>query len=339
MTEAVASPALLDARMPPGRFFGLLIGLSAIPFFFVPIAAHVFPEAPSLDRGTSLLLLIGSQMHVAASFFFYTEPEARRFMLREQPARFIWAPLAIVLGSALAFSSASPSTLRYMVLGYWIWQTHHYTRQNHGILAFAGVASGVRPSLAERTAVTLTGVAGVIGMIRFVTPWRLTLLGDWGWQLHSVALGVFTCAWLFYLASLRRPEARSSPLRMALMVVLMLFYLPLFLFQDPVSAVFCYAVAHGFQYLLFMYVVGSTPRQRRQVALATLAGLTIFGGLALKSTEVTGAIFGDYNAAVFGFGLGVVMWHFVLDAGIWRLSQPFQRAYMAERFPFLADRR
>jgi hypothetical protein len=38
---------------------------------------------------------------------------------------------------------------------------------------------------------------------------------------------------------------------------------------------------------------------------------------------------------VFGAYLGIVMWHFLLDAGMWRLSEPFQRAYMGERFAFL----
>jgi hypothetical protein len=29
------------------------------------------------------------------------------------------------------------------------------------------------------------------------------------------------------------------------------------------------------------------------------------------------------------------MWHFLLDAGVWRLSDPFQRSYMARHFDFL----
>jgi len=32
------------------------------------------------------------------------------------------------------------------------------------------------------------------------------------------------------------------------------------------------------------------------------------------------------------------MAHFVLDAGLWRLRQPFQRRYMRERFHFVFDR-
>ena len=49
------------------------------------------------------------------------------------------------------------------------------------------------------------------------------------------------------------------------------------------------------------------------------------GRLVLESWKLT--IFGGY--------LGFVMWHFVLDAGVWRLSQPFQRAYMSQRFACL----
>jgi hypothetical protein len=32
------------------------------------------------------------------------------------------------------------------------------------------------------------------------------------------------------------------------------------------------------------------------------------------------------------------MTHFVLDAGLWRLREPFQRRYMRDRFSFVFDR-
>jgi hypothetical protein len=36
--------------------------------------------------------------------------------------------------------------------------------------------------------------------------------------------------------------------------------------------------------------------------------------------------------------IGVTMSHFVPDAGIWRLREPFQRRYMRKRFFFIFDR-
>lgn len=321
--------------MPAAPFFGLLLLVSAVPLLFLPLSAHVLPSGAVVDQTVAVLLLLGSQGHVAASFFFYTEPRARAFMLGPERLRFLVAPLIVVFGSAATLYFASGAVLSYFVLTFWIWQTHHYTRQNHGILAFASAAFGLRPSQAERNAVALTGMAGVLAMIRVVTPWEATFLADFGWHLHTTAIGVYLCGVGCYLASLRRAEAQRSPLRAAILMLLVVFYLPLFFFRDAISAVFAYAIAHGLQYLVFMYVVASTPRERRRIALASVIALTLAGGLILKATELSGGIFGSYNAAVFGAGLGVVMWHFLLDAGIWRLSEPFPRRYMSERFGFL----
>jgi hypothetical protein len=38
---------------------------------------------------------------------------------------------------------------------------------------------------------------------------------------------------------------------------------------------------------------------------------------------------------VFGAYLGAVMAHFVVDAGLWRLRDPFPRAFLARRVPYL----
>jgi hypothetical protein len=38
---------------------------------------------------------------------------------------------------------------------------------------------------------------------------------------------------------------------------------------------------------------------------------------------------------VFGAYLGAVMAHFVVDAGLWRLRDPFPRVFLARRVPYL----
>jgi hypothetical protein len=38
---------------------------------------------------------------------------------------------------------------------------------------------------------------------------------------------------------------------------------------------------------------------------------------------------------VFGAYLGTVMAHFVVDGGLWRLRDPFLRAFLARRVPYL----
>jgi hypothetical protein len=318
------------------RFFLMLMLATVTPLVLFPVAAHAVPAGTSLEAATTLLLFLGSQGHVAASFFFYGEPAARRFMLDGGRARYLYVPVALVALSALLIWRLGESRLvSHYVLGYWIWQTHHYTRQNHGILAFVSRAEAVPVTFVERTAVTLSGVAGVLGMVTIVTPFQTTFLCPFAWQLEAAALSVFVAAVVFYAASLWQ-RGRQPPLRLAVTATLMVFYLPLFFFSDPLSAFFTYAIAHGLQYLVFMYFVAAASRPRKAAALGLAVAFALGGGGVLKFMERGEATFGGYHGAVFGAGLGIVMWHFVLDAGMWRLSEPFQRAYMAKRFPFLA---
>jgi hypothetical protein len=328
-TAAVAAP---DGRR---LFLSALLVATAVPFVLFPLSTVLLPDRMLLDRTNGLLLFVGSSGHVAASFFFYTEPRMRSHMLHSYRTRFLVAPLVLVAGmTAIGFLLGGDPRIAYLVLFYWIWQTHHYNRQNHGILAFVSRAERQPVRDRDRLAITLTGVAAVLGMVTLVTPWHATFLQRFGWHLEVTSLGVFVCAWLVYLPSLLRDDPRATPWRSATLLALMLFYVPLFLFDDPFTGVMTYAIAHGLQYLVFMGFVVREPATARRGAVASLLAWTLLGGLVLYLSGRQ-QLWGSFGTAVYGAGLAVVMWHFLLDAGVWRLSQPFQRRYMAERFRFL----
>jgi len=321
------------------RFFVSLLVATAIPFLLFPLISHVLPRGGGWNDTRALLLFVGSSGHGAASFFFYGDASVRGVMLRGHRVRFLVAPLLLIGAmGGLGLFFADEALLAYVILGYWVWQTHHYTRQNHGILAFVSRASGERTNLRESLAVTLTGAAAVVGMITFVTPYRQTALALHAWELHTLAFGLYASAWLIYGLSLLERNPLANPWRSAVLLALMLFYLPLFVFQDLLSAVFTYAIAHGLQYFVFMGVVASVPAAHRLRSYALLALLALAGGGLLWLSQQQ-AFWGGYGKAVYGMGLGVVMWHFLLDAGVWRLSEPFQRGYMAKRFAFLRSGR
>src|SRR6185437_7245838 len=98
-------------------------------------------------------------------------------------------------------------------------------------------------------------------------------------------------------------------------------------------------VAHGLQYLMLISVIASqgdaaATRSSRLVRLALLANIALIGGVLLSaashlhdSSQVGRFVFGAY--------LGVVMAHFVIDAGIWRMRDPLARKFMTESVPFL----
>jgi hypothetical protein len=84
------------------------------------------------------------------------------------------------------------------------------------------------------------------------------------------------------------------------------------------------------------YVTQKGGGARREASLLRLLGCCLFFGTLLflmSHKEVWGRL-GD---VVFGCYLGLVMAHFVVDAGIWRMREPFQRAYLGRSFGFLFD--
>jgi len=325
-----------STQTAPDRFFGLLLAATAVPVIAFTMSDVALPDNPIADQATIWVMFLGSSGHVAASFFFYSDSRMRQHMLGENRGRFLWAPLFLIMGTSALFSSGWPE-VSYAIMFYWIWQTHHYTRQNHGILAFTGKAYGDPPNELERTAITLSGVGGVLGALTVLAPYRSTFLELYGWHVHQIALGTYLTGWLIYFVSLVRGRATRSGthwMRTLMPVVLMLFYLPLFVFHDPRLAVGSYAMAHGLQYLVFMSYVAAAPRESLWYRAIGLVAFVALLGWSLEFLQRP-KVFGDYRMAVFGAYLGVVMWHFLLDAGVWRLREPFQRGYMADRFTFL----
>ena len=330
-TQAVAS-GLSPAGQKPEVFFYWLIPATLIPFALFPLFAYLWPDRGAIHQSRELLLFIGSQAHVAASFFFYSDTAMLGFMSKHK-LRFALAPLVLVLGTAILYSRFEYSELSYFAIAYWIWQTYHYARQNHGILAFVSKAEGMGVDRRERIAIELTGISGCIGMITFVTPYEGTILAPYATQIHGLALVVYVFAWGFAAAAFR--NHRGSPLRNLFLLMMMLFYAPLFIYDDPLAAVSSYAIAHGLQYLIFMSYVAATPRPKRVIHLGKLAAFAAVGGALLYTLAINDPVFGSWRKILFGGYLGIVMWHFVLDGGVWKLSQPFQRGYMAERFACL----
>ena len=85
--------------------------------------------------------------------------------------------------------------------------------------------------------------------------------------------------------------------------------------------------------------VVSLGRRNPIASVITLLGMATLGAFALNAAILAPDISDlAWGFAAYGAFLGVVMAHFILDAGIWRLREPFQRGYMREKFYFVFDR-
>ncbi|HEY2870614.1 MAG TPA: hypothetical protein VGJ56_01780 [Reyranella sp.] len=342
MTDSVVDPAyaLRTRRNATAwqAFVVLIAAVTILPMVFVPFSQHVMANADSALGALIVLNFLGNNFHVAASSWFFTDKEMRAHF-RQHPRRYIIVPLLLIVGCALLFQFADKPLRSWTLAAFFSWQLWHFQKQNVGVLSFIAAGTGSGPlSVWERRTLAAAAVAGVLGFFSLAKIG----LSDWASQLAVVhqlgAVAYLAVPVLFATAVIKTPALAACRLRLAFLALGASFFLPTYLFDDPMSATMGYALAHGLQYVVFMGIV-SVRRKAPIASLVTLLGLSVLGALLLNAA-VTAPDIADlpYGRAIYGVFVGVVMTHFVLDAGIWRLREPFQRSYIRERFSFVFNR-
>ena len=333
---------MAEADWPPGRWRGAwlwaTVGLTAGSLVSVILLAPPADAAPV--RALSWLLFIGSSVHVASTGWLFALPDVRLYA-RANLARCVWVPLGLVAGTAVAAAIIPPAAFQWALLPYFWWQFYHYQKQNVGMAALAAAAHRVQAlGRAERRSLVLAGVAtiGTLAANPRLVGLRVQLGLPW---LRLAAAALFAVAVVAGLIALARRPAATRPIGFsAVYLTSLLFGLPAFVFASPYAAVGGMTVAHGLQYLLLISLVaggtGTSARTSRLARIALLANVALIGGALLSAASHL------HNAAqpgrlVFGAYLGVVMAHFVIDAGIWRMRDPLARNFVTQSLPMLAS--
>jgi hypothetical protein len=312
--------------------------LSGAAFAVSILAAPAATATPAL--GVTWLLFVGSSVHVAATGWLFTFSEVRSHA-RCHPSRYVVMPIALVAAGAAVAGAVSPRHLDVALLAYFSWQFFHYQKQNLGLAALAASSQrAVALTRTERRAIMATGWAGIAALLVHPGTLQLPLNPHRGWfpaVPFALAAAGFAAAALVGLAALRRRPASDRPGGYCAIYLLALgFPLPIFVFASPYAAVGGMTIAHGLQYLVLVAMVAAGPADRRtsvtRLGTFGVAVITVGAGLSLTSHLHTG---GTLAHAVYGGYLGIVMAHFVVDAGIWRLRDPFPRQFLTARLPFL----
>jgi hypothetical protein len=279
---------------------------------------------------------LGSSVHVASTGWLFTNSDVRRYAW-ERRGRYVWAPFGLVTTGMILAVGASPRLMAWAVLLLLAWQFHHFQKQNLGQVALTGASLGLASlRRGERTAICTTGAAGIAelcahpGLLQLDV--RLPLSGHLGVLATAlIAAGVAGGT----LALTRRPSS-DRPAGFCVMYGLaLLFPLPVFVFTSPYAAVGGLTMAHGLQYLLLMGLVAAGNDRRKQIGgVAALYALAVLGGVVLN---VTSHLHGDGRSLrlFFGVYLGLLAGHFVIDAGMWRLREPFVRSFLSQRVGYL----
>jgi hypothetical protein len=309
--------------------------------------------APPADaapvRALSWLLFTGSSVHVASTAWLFTVPAVRGYAAQHR-VRCLWVPVSLILISGAAAAATSPARFQWLLLPYFGWQFYHYQKQNIGMASLAASAQRAGAMLpAERWPLLLAGWSGIAALLA-----RPGLLG-----LRVQPLGPIPVAHVVFLLSAatyatavaagaaaitRRPHAQRPAGFCATYLTCLLFSLPAFVFASPYAAVGGMTIAHGAQYLLLVTLIAGNgaaearTRLSRPVRLALLANISFIGGAALSAASHLHSA-GQLGRLAFGAYLGIVMTHFVIDAGLWRMRDPLARRFLVTHLPYLVPGR
>lgn len=343
--EPLAAPARAAqaraARSPAGQSRAWLWGTVALSAGAFGAAVLLAPPASAAPiGGLAWLLFLGSSVHVAATGWLYTLPDVRAHVAA-RPARYVWIPAGLVVAGAVTAAVLSPAAMAWLLLAYFAWQFFHFQKQNLGLAALAASVHRVRPlGRAERRALMGAGGAGILGLLAHPDLLQLRVRPGTGELFTAAGLVFAVAAGSGVVALARRPAADRPAGFCAMYLMALLFSLPIFAFRSPYAAVGGMTMAHGFQYLLLVGLVAAGTRRgtSRWLRLAVFANIALVGGVLLGGASHLHG-FPPAIRLVFGAYLGVVTAHFVIDAGFWRMRDPFPRAFLARHVPGLAPPR
>ncbi len=303
---------------------------------FVIAAAFAPPGSAAPDRGLAWVLFAGSSAHVASTGWLYTLRDVRSYAV-SHPWRFIRVPVLLMIAGAAAAVTLTPAAMTWLLLPFFAWQFFHFAKQNLGMTALAAKMAGAPPlQAAERRALIASGLAGICALMARPALLQLRVDPRLGalFPPSAAAMAGAVAAGVILLA--RRAPAQR-PRGFCVMYLMGLFFsVPVVVFASPYAAVGGMTIAHGMQYLLLVSLVaaGGPGEAGRALRLAVLCNVALIGGAVLAVTSHLHSA-GPAVRLVFGAYLGAVMAHFVVDAGLWRLRDPFPRAFLARRVPYL----
>jgi len=329
-----AAAVLAAPRRITSRGFLITLALVTVGSLVgVPLALKWATASGHGLPGSLTLVAVTGPMHVAATSFFYFDREFWP-VLRETPVRSFWSlgllPLGILALGVAGKATIGPWAFLLIFFSHNVWLFYHYQRQNFGLISFVSrnVGAGRLPTSVNTTLnlAALGGIVSLLGIPGFypnteglVTPQAYLAMRTGGIAVYM--LSVLSMMWVFR----REPRLRESVWLIGALVVGMAFFLPAVVLQSAALAFLPNAIAHGAQYIFMMSVLSGRSR-RGWLALLTMCVLAV----------TIGSIFnrmGAWPAILAATGFTQV--HFLIDAKVWRLSEPKQRAIMNDRFDFL----
>jgi hypothetical protein len=327
-----AHPA--NARLRSRRFLIALALVTLVPLVGVPLSSLVMSAfGGGLMPGTFALLSITGPMHVASTSFFYFD---RDFwpVIRESPMRCLWSlgwlPLTLLAFGVVGTAMLGPWAGLILFSFHNTWLFYHYQRQNFGLISFVSTHVGCgRLPPRVNTALNVAALGAIICMLGtpnfFPNPGGL-VTANASFVMRTAGTVVYALSICLMIWAFRsEPRLRQSALVIGGLILGLGFFLPAIVFPMAGLGFMPYAIAHGAQYILMMSVL-SGRSSRGWLAFLTMCALGATLGFAMDSMRSWWAM---------TVSIAFVEVHFLIDAKVWRLREPPQRAIINRRFDFL----
>ncbi|MCP4194825.1 MAG: hypothetical protein GY768_29840 [Planctomycetaceae bacterium] len=313
-------------------FYGLL-ATTLLPLFCLPaLSALDFSFDSSFLLGLSIFA--GGVGHVGSTFCVYADKEIRQ-VIRPMKVRFYVLPLVALTatGVALIWGSSFRVTqglIAVLFIIHLLWLHFHYQKQNYGLVAFVAAGTGSRVPKNLSPILLLPALAGCLAIMSpFVgdATENESLMAPYEAGLGTAARAIYLVGAAVVVGVIYKHRAIFSIPRIGVMTAAaFLFFLPAITLKDSDFAFWSYALAHGFQYLLMVFMVAGGATFSPLIIGAFL--VSVAGGGYLLHSLVG-------NQALFICGILLTWIHFVLDAKLWRMSEPEIRQLLRQRFGFL----
>lgn len=331
-----------EAKAAPAK--SNLILNDRVVFFISLILATVFPiafnllfnggDSKSIDHIFSLLFIM-STMHVALTGFFFYDKEYRTHMLGQWKFYFLF-PITLIVGSGIVTGIYGKIGENYIWILYHAWLLWHYGRQNLGILAFTSIVTkSGKLMLSERLSLNLAPLGAIIAAYATTNHIDGTIFSPFKELTETLGLYVYLLSLVFTcLAVVNHIRNRRHILRILFTATLPLFFVTTFIFKSYSEAIMGYAIAHGIQYFIFMYFLAGGSKGSSQSNILILALIAVIGWSVILFTRES-SWWGVLSGFAPGAATAIIMWHFIIDSGLWKLRKKWQQDQVRKRFDFL----
>jgi hypothetical protein len=336
----------------PKTFSTLLILGTLLPPVFMIAAYTLWPSSVVMQPGLLALAFLGGG-HVFITFWFYLDGKARERVFSLKKTYYYALPVAIMAATSVVYALLSTPNRMYFYAIFALSAQWHHSRQNIGVYSFLSQSWKLGPvTQTEKNIISLSWLGGVCGgLVWYQLPLnRPDILTAIYWVGVVCYVIVFIAGGYFALKAYRE---HHRLLKTGLFLGLCAFFLPALLFTNAGAAT-SFGAAHAIQYYLFLwYVLYREPASVAKrfnlpatkggwiaaISVAALWPFAILFGLSYVYTSAAAAVGTGFNntvdAALFGIIMGWVITHYVVDAGIWKMSSKAVREYHSEHFAFL----